>query len=137
MGFALARYNGDGSLDTTWNTDGKVVNNFGDQSFSAVIALQPNGKILLAGQIRYSSTGADFALARYTSDGELDPLFGVDGFVSTNFVDFDDTIYGLVIQSDGKIVVAGSANIYYSKSEFGLARYLGDRFIYLPFVDRP
>jgi uncharacterized delta-60 repeat protein len=80
--FALARYNRDGSLDASFDGDGKVTTDFGGVFEAAsAVAIQRDGKIVVAG-----STGAvdDFALARYNRDGSLDTRFDGDGKVTTD-----------------------------------------------------
>ena len=78
--FALARYNDDGSLDTSFDGDGEVTTSFGVQvqanAFS--MALQADGKIVVAGYVS-DHNSIDFALARYNSDGSLDTSFDGDG----------------------------------------------------------
>ena len=117
--FALVRYNTDGSLDTSFSTDGKVTTGFGlltiDIGYS--LAIQADGKILVAG-----TDGTDFALARYNSDGSLDTSFSSDGKVTTDlgFIAVDIG-YSIAVQADGKIVVAGVSN-----GDFALVRYNSD-----------
>jgi uncharacterized delta-60 repeat protein len=103
----LARYNPDGSLDKTFNSTGMVVtpNNNGADSFNAMV-LQADGKIVVAGN-KYTSKDTDGLLIRYNRDGSIDQSFGVDGRVITDFGTFD-YIRNLQVQSDGKILVAGS-----------------------------
>ena len=113
--FALARYNSDGSLDTTFDADGFAINNLGGNDYGYALAIQSNNKILVAG-----SSGTDFAVARYNSNGSLDTTFDTDGFVIHN-LGSNDYGYALVIQSDDKLLVAGS-----SGSDFALARYTSD-----------
>jgi uncharacterized delta-60 repeat protein len=80
--FALVRYNSDGSLDTSFDGDGKVTTPIGTSYDDAEsVTLQPDGKILVAGHTQGSSW--DFALARYNSDGSLDTTFGGSGKVTT------------------------------------------------------
>jgi uncharacterized delta-60 repeat protein len=112
--FALARYNANGSLDTTFSGDGKLTTDFGayDQGYS--VTVQTDGKILVAGSSGYS----DFALARYTPDGNLDTTFSGDGKVTA---DFGDVVRSVTVQADGKILVAG-----YGDGGFALARYNPD-----------
>ncbi len=110
--FAIARYNNDGSLDTTFDTDGKVTTDFGGDDKGYSLAVQNDGKILIGG---YS--GNNFALARYNGDGSLDETFNTSGRVTTDFGG-DDKAYSLAIQSDGKIVLAGTSN-----NDFAAARY--------------
>ena len=103
--FALALYLSDGSLDSTFGTGGKVTTDFGSFDRANAVAIQTDGKIVVAG------TGVErFALARYGSTGELDPSFDADGKVTTQFTGANiESANALVIQTDGKIVAAGSA----------------------------
>jgi uncharacterized delta-60 repeat protein len=123
--FALVRYDTDGSLDTSFDSDGKVTTEVGsgnDEAYS--VAIQPDGKIVAAGD----STGSnnDFALVRYNTDGSLDTNFGTGGKVTTE-VGTNDYAYSVAIQSDGKIVAAGGAGMDFSGNVFdiSLVRYLG------------
>jgi uncharacterized delta-60 repeat protein len=131
--FALARYNPDGTLDTTFNATGKVLTHFsgsGSGSFASALAIQSDGKIVAAGYSATSgTTPSDFALARYNPDGTLDPTFNATGQVLTDFSGSGriDSAFALVIQSDAKIVAAGYS--YASglpTSDFALARYNPD-----------
>src|SRR5262245_31511571 len=120
--FDLARYNTDGTLDTSFDGDGKVTTSFGvfDQAFA--VAIQPDGKIIAAG----TSGLGDFALARYNSDGSLDPTFDDDGKVTTNLATLDE-VRGLAIQPDGKIIAAGlTESVVPSYESFAVARYNPD-----------
>ncbi len=117
--FALARYNTNGSLDTSFDTDGKVTTNFGAIERGYSVAVQADGKILVAGENSVNNGNAYFALARYNSDGGLDPSFDTDGRVTTNF-GRNVTAYSIAVQPDGKILVAGGW------FDFALARYNTD-----------
>jgi uncharacterized delta-60 repeat protein len=122
--FALARYNPDGSLDTSFDFDGKVITDFTTHDFAYAVALQSDGKIVAGGYIHDSGDG-DFALARYNTDGSLDSSFDFDGKVTTDFAGFYDLVWALAIQPDGKIVAGGSASRI-GTSDFALARYNSD-----------
>jgi uncharacterized delta-60 repeat protein len=104
---ALVRYNTDGSLDTSFNLDGKVTSPIGtgdDEAYG--VAIQSNGKIIVVG--RSESSGLfDIAVVRYNTDGSLDTTFDGDGIVTTPIGIGDDEAYGVAIQSDNKIVVTG------------------------------
>jgi uncharacterized delta-60 repeat protein len=116
--FALARYNSDGTLDSSFRQGGEVTTAFGAAAGILSIALQSDGKIVAAG-----FAGSDFGLARYNSDGTLDSGFGQGGTVATHIPGTDyEVAYSVVVQTDGKIVAAGSAN----SSAFALARYNAD-----------
>jgi uncharacterized delta-60 repeat protein/uncharacterized repeat protein (TIGR01451 family) len=113
--FALARYNPDGSLDTTFgNAGGKTTANGGARD----LALQPNGKIVVAGTSVGLQGASVFAIARYNPDGSLDTSFDENGRVTG---DFNGVIEGLALQPDGKIVVVGT-----DFSNLVVARYNSD-----------
>jgi uncharacterized delta-60 repeat protein len=124
--FVLARYKGDGSLDSSFGSGGFVTTDFGGALFDAAfgVALQANGKVVAAGSTfnSFSPPAADFALARYNPDGSLDASFGSGGKVTTGFGGFD-AASGVALQADGKIIAAGQGGV---GSDFALARYLGD-----------
>ena len=121
--FALARYNSNGSLDTTFNGDGVVTTYFGANSnFAMGATLQSDGRILLAGSGYNRTNGTnDFAIARYTSDGTLDTTFSANGKVMTDFSNTNDVGNSIKLQTDGKILVAGS-----SSNNFALIRFNAD-----------
>jgi uncharacterized delta-60 repeat protein len=121
--FALARYNADGTLDTTFGSGGKVVTDFfGGNDRGNVMAMQSDGKIVVAGNAFIDSANrSDFALVRYNPDGTLDSTFGAGGKVVTDFGATTEEVSAIAIQGDGKIVVAGwSLNNNFAIS---LARY--------------
>ena len=123
--FALARYNTDGSLDTTFNGDGRVTTDFfGICEWGHAVAIQSDGKIIIAGSA-YNGDKMDFALARYTPNGSLDASFDGDGKVVTDFFGGYDYGSSLAIQSNGKIVLSGTA-FYGEQYDLALARYNTD-----------
>lgn len=88
--------------------------------------MQADGKILMAGTAYNDGTNLDFALVRYKSNGTLDTSFDGDGKVYTDFSNTWDDGYSITLQSDGKILVAGSSrNAYVSPThtDFAMARY--------------
>ncbi len=122
--FGLARYNADGSLDTTFSGDGKLTTDFSaGYDHASGLALQSDGKIILAGYA-YGATMNDFALARYTANGDLDTTFDGDGKLVTDFAGGSDLAKDITLQPNGKIVVAGNATG--ASSDFALARYNPD-----------
>ena len=133
-GFGLVRYSTDGALDRTFGTDGLVTTDFLARhdlgyvgGWARGVAIQADGKIVVVGGAPVGS-GADtqFALARYESDGTLDPGFGDDGKVATEWsIDGNDSAFGIAIQSDGKIVAAGRSSDT-PDATFALARYLAE-----------
>jgi uncharacterized delta-60 repeat protein len=126
--FELARYNPDGSLDTSFGQGGRVVTAFGtNASIAGPLVLQSDGKIIVGGSAGNSNKGSDFALVRYNTDGSLDASFGSGGRVITHLgdrADGSDGVGGLAIQpGDGRIVAAGSAQDSSTGNDFALARY--------------
>ncbi len=131
--FALARLNSDGSLDASFGANGKVSTDFGGTIDAGLkLALQPDGKLLLAGITRHHGPRADnpydFALARYNADGSLDSSFGAGGHTTTDFGGTDEWATGIALQADGKIVLAGSGYTFGPpvSSTAELARYNSD-----------
>jgi uncharacterized delta-60 repeat protein len=118
--FALARYLSNGTLDTTFSGDGTVLTDFGSGSEdqASALALQPKGKIVLAGV-----SNEDFALARYLPNGTLDTSFSGDGKVTTDF-GVNAWASALAIQPHyGRLVVAGRSYTASTLEDFALARY--------------
>ena len=124
---AVARYTSAGALDTAFSTDGKATvffgdsNNWNERAFA--VAVQSDDKIVVAGYMtndngtpaNLDDDHRDFALVRFNTDGTLDTGFGTGGRVSTAISSAADQINEMVIDPDGKIVVAGDG--------FTLARY--------------
>jgi uncharacterized delta-60 repeat protein len=115
--FALARYDSDGSLDGSFGTNGLVTTSFpGFTGADAnTLAVQADGRIVVAGSAVRSDQSGQLALARYDTDGSLDSSFGTGGLVTTSQSPF---AYSMAVQSDGRIIVAGGS--------FALARYDSD-----------
>ncbi len=134
---AVVRYLSDGSLDTSFDSDGKVTTNFGSfdiRSFDRgyAVAIDDSGKIVVAGSSNNGS-GKDFAVVRYLSDGSLDLSFDSDGKVTTAIGSGTSTDqgYAVAIDDSGKIVVAGYS--YGSNNDFAVVRYLSDGSLDLSF----
>jgi uncharacterized delta-60 repeat protein len=112
--FALVRYLDNGSLDTSFDGDGIVITDFDyygltDSKLSA-IGIQTDGKILAVGQtVDCCPDFSVISLARYNPDGSLDTSFSGDGKLITSFI-FDPS--ALVIQPDGKFIVAGDVDTH-------------------------
>jgi uncharacterized delta-60 repeat protein len=130
--FVLVRYTATGALDPSFGNGGIVVTSFpGQGSYANDVALQPDGKIVAAGTdfVNFSteeSSNTDFAIARYTSSGALDTSFGNGGGVVTDFAGFNDDVFAIVVQPDGKLVAAGSAKDAATYYDFAVARYLAN-----------
>lgn len=130
--FAIARYN-NGSPDLTFGNAGQVTMKvLGLNASASGLALQPDGKFFAGGCATTSydcSSGASFALVHYNSNGSLDPTFGSNGTVVTQIGGYGESASAIALQSDGKVVLAGSSK-YASANccdyNFALARYLVD-----------
>ena len=133
-GNTLARYDINGTLDTGFGAGGVVEVDFygGVNDVLRAVAIQPDGRIVVAGQTRdgvNSPVQEDFVVARYNPDGTLDTSFGTQGKVITDFESHGDGAYDVLIQNDGAIVVTGSAatidafgfGVYHS--DFAAVRY--------------
>jgi uncharacterized delta-60 repeat protein len=125
--FALVRYNPDGTLDPTFGTGGELTTDFlGGDDLAQAVAIQQDGHIVAAGTAYHlDGLSTEFALARYNPDGSLDPTFGTDGKVTTDFFGNSDLAYAVAIQQDDHIVAAGRA-LNGSNYDFALARYNPD-----------
>jgi uncharacterized delta-60 repeat protein len=121
--FAIARYNNNGSLDLTFGSGGRVTTDFFVRDVANGIAIQPDGKIVVAGEVDDFASNHDFATARYNSDGSLDTTFGSNGKVTTNFFGSLVNVVALVINAGGKIVVAGTVTSGGPALDFMLVRY--------------
>jgi uncharacterized delta-60 repeat protein len=125
--FTLARYSSDGTLDASFGSSGVVTTNFGEEDdYAYAAAIQDDGKIVAAGRA-WVNDYEHFALARYDSNGALDASFGNGGQVTTAIGRKTNAAYAVAVQSDGKIVAAGYAEIgHYDYPVFALARYNSD-----------
>lgn len=93
------------------------------------VAVQADGKPVVVGHGVFSpATGTDFMLLRHLRDGGLDPSFGTGGRVSTAFNNggASDEAQAVVVQPDGKILVAGASDQGGTGYDFAVARYNPD-----------
>ncbi|HWW74234.1 MAG TPA: HYR domain-containing protein, partial [Pyrinomonadaceae bacterium] len=130
--FVLARYNADGTPDTTFGTGGSVRMLFSTFLTATALAVQPDGKSVLAGSV-IGVTGYDYAARRYNADGTPDTTFGAGGVATADFgstADFDSTgdlAGAVVVQRDGRVVVAGTSyRGLFNSNDFGAARFNAD-----------
>ena len=108
--FAMARYNANGSLDTSFGTGGLVTTDFsGNNDVASAITVQSDGKIVLAGYSEDASGNDSFALVRYNTSGSLDTSFGTGGLVTTGFGDGHDRATGVAIDATGGIIISGTS----------------------------
>jgi len=136
--FALARYNVDGTLDKSFDTDGLVTTKLrakteDNADYIRDVVIQPDGKIVVTGMSLDSVKGSsDFATVRYLSSGTLDTTFGSNGIVITPIGESDDGASGLVLQPDGKLIAAGAScnsldcDITNGNYDFAFVRYNAD-----------
>jgi uncharacterized delta-60 repeat protein len=128
---AVARYASDGTLDPTFAGDGMALVEFDGESSARAVAVQRNGKVLLAGRAVHplpsGCCASDFALARLTPTGALDSSFGGDGKVLTDFLpgpdNGQDDAHALLVRADGRILVAGGGVAGADSVDFAVARY--------------
>jgi len=108
--FCVQRFNADGSIDSTFGTSGATITPMGSGDDRAQAMLtQPDGKIVVAGTCS-NVVDSDFCAARYLPNGTLDASFGNGGKVITAFSNRDDVVNAVVLQPDGKLVLAGRCN---------------------------
>ena len=126
--FLVARFTSDGVLDLTFDGDGWTATDFGSTTDGAWgVAIDGEGRIVAAGYAYATVATADFALARYLSDGSLDPTFDGDGRVTTDFGASSDFGMALTLDAAGRIVVAGSSHVPDTAiDDFAVARYRDD-----------
>ena len=113
----LARYNSTGAPDTTFDSDGVLVFS---SIYPSALALQPDGKIVVAG-----FAGGGWAVARFEGDGAVDSTFDTTGWIPEDYFDPSD-IAGVALQSDGRIVVAGSTGAEHELGNGMIVRFHND-----------
>lgn len=124
--FMLAQFDANGTLDTTFDTDGKVTTDMvaGEQEGAYGVAAQADGKIVVVGYTGTAGPGGptNFAVARYNADGTLDASFGTGGRITSGVL---GEAHAVAIQPDGKIVVVGHVekSSGADSSDFVIARY--------------
>ena len=124
--FALARYNPDGSPDTSFDVDGKLTTDLSTNDAGNALVLRPDGRILLAGSILDSQLSKDFALLSYNPDGRVDANFGTNGRVITDFSNLADEVTAAIIKPGGLILAVGFAGTPGKSRDFALAQYNAD-----------
>jgi uncharacterized delta-60 repeat protein len=121
--FTVARMTGGGAPDTSWGPLGVRITPINSLASADAVALQPDGKVVVAGWTFTGYPNYDFAIVRYLTDGSLDPLFGSGGIKTLNIAN-QDMFSAVAIQPDGKIVAAGQ--ITGPDYDFGLVRFTAD-----------
>jgi uncharacterized delta-60 repeat protein len=120
--FVIARYNYNGSLDTTFNSAGTIpgvviLNLTGGIDTAYGVLIQPNGAIVAVGGTNTGAAG-DFVLVRYTTTGIPDTTFNGTGQIIKSLSGGVDIAYSVLLQSDGKIISVGI-----SGTSIGMVRY--------------
>ena len=123
----IACYTSDGKVDDSFGDNGKVIESFGtNYSYATSIAIQQDNKIIIGGG--FDTFYEEFLVARYMPDGIIDSSFGTNGWVHTDFGNYDDYINAVAIQKDGKVIAGGltGRNGTYKNENIALIRYNQD-----------
>ncbi len=119
----IVRLNPDGSVDGGFGLGGTVFLPFQYSSIVRKVIIQPDGKILTAGSTYLNGLDSEILVMRHNPNGSLDPSFGINGVVLTNYgIGFDEA-NSIAIQADGRIVVAGRTTANGLDSSFAIVRY--------------
>jgi len=116
--FAIARYTTTGSLDTAFGTNGSTITDIPVSGMVHDMVLQPDGKILVCGV----GNGGEFTVVRYLANGSLDTGFDSDGIATVAFASGVSIAFSMVLQADGKIVLAGEVDVGGGERQYALAR---------------
>jgi uncharacterized delta-60 repeat protein len=117
----LTKFTQTGESDTSFGTNGIVIDNSPLDEFARDIAIQNDNKILVATGVTTAS-GRDFGLVRFNIDGTLDNTFGINGKISTDFSQTSNTAHSIVLQENGKILLSGFLGIT-PNHDYAIARY--------------
>ncbi len=129
--FCSVRYLSTGAADPTWGTAGQLTTSIGsNDDFAYAVAVQPDGKVLLAGRCLNASSAYDFCSARYSPSGVLDSTWGVAGKLVTS-ISISSSLSGnaMAVQADGKVLLADHCTNGVSYG-FCVVRYDGGPFGY-------
>jgi uncharacterized delta-60 repeat protein len=117
--FAVARFTSSGNLDTSFSLDGIATANMTTgRDFSTTLVVDANNKVVAAGNV--SGAGGQVGLVRFTATGRLDGTFSGDGKVIRNLTTGSDAVWGMAMQADGKLVLAGESG---TNARMTLLRY--------------
>jgi uncharacterized delta-60 repeat protein len=126
LGIVVMRLNADGSLDASFGSGGLVEPNIPGEYVSSVV-IQPDGKILVAGaRADAGFTAFQVLVRRFNTNGTPDATFGSNGVVTSSFGGTFDSAGAVVLQLDGKIVVAGSREQIFPDASFAVTRLLAN-----------
>jgi uncharacterized delta-60 repeat protein len=134
---SVVRLNADGSLDTTFSGDGKVLNPMGtDNNASDSVVVQADGKILVAGQSPDANGQLSFSIFRLNTDGSVDNTFSGDGKAIFSIGTRDSGANCMVVQPDGKIILGGYCYVDSDlHTDFALIRLNSDGTLDTSFAD--
>jgi uncharacterized delta-60 repeat protein len=131
--FVLARYNINGSFDTSFGQGGIAVLDFaGEEEDALALALLPDGKLVVAG---YATIGTeiDMETVRLTNNGRVDSSFGENGKITTDIHGEIDIARAIAVQPDGKVVLAGHSSTG-TYNDLVVVRYIGFRDVSVPTI---
>jgi len=121
----LIRFTPGGTIDSTYGANGIVLIAYDNEDHLAYsVALQDDHKLLVVAGINRSGQ-RDFCMLRYTEDGQVDSLFGINGRVITEMVSGSNTAHAVAVQEDQKILLAGFLGTT-PNHDFAMARYMQD-----------
>ncbi len=108
MDVAVARWNADGTLDSSFDGDGEwLLDLNGDMDRIDAVLVQPDGKIVLAGRTTVGGQ-TDWLVMRLNPDGTLDSSFDGDGIFTLDHAGFNDAAFALLLQADGRLLIGGT-----------------------------
>lgn len=124
--FAIVRLNSNGDIDSSFGAEGKQLVSFNSSQLNQAnsVAIQEDGKILVSGFSRQDDYNS-FSMVRLDSNGQIDPTFGIQGKIITDF-NSNSASNDMLIQDDDKIMLGGISSNTISGNNFGLARYIVD-----------
>ena len=123
--FAVARYDTNGNLDSTFSSDGKkTIDFYSNTDVAEAIALDGEGNIVVGGYV-YDNADADVGVVRLNADGTLDNSFNSDGKTSFGFGESNDIAWDLAVDSNDRIIVVGETDLIGSSEDAAIFRLTG------------
>jgi len=127
--FTVTQFDSNGSLDSSFGLLGTASVAVGLSGEASDITIDARGRVLMVGEVGEATTdlftaGLDFALVRFTSDGDRDSGFGVNGVVRSDIFLGNDSAAAVTTDASGNILIAGTSTVF--NSNFALARYHSD-----------
>lgn len=123
LGVSCVGFAADGDLDPSWHSDGVATLGVTDTRYAGnAIALQCDGKVVVAGIANGAGESAELAVVRYNPDGSLDSSFATNGLFAIDVGDIGSSGWGVAVQADGKIVVVGGTVLMFGGTQFLVMR---------------